>query len=217
MITNKIFYQSLKTKGEKILNSPITFDRLLADCAYEIRNGFLAVYPQGLIINCNFHVQKSIQKKSKSEIKNEEVRANVMSDIKVLQLAQSEEVFKKAADLLISKWERKVPRFTKYFYDNFILKRSNWYEGFSGLSPSTNNGQESSHAKIKLIFTNKKRVSMQEMKVLCGKIVNSWSKDLSFEKPFVTKVEIKEDEEIKAYLWSKNLKIEVLADGNSDR
>lgn len=209
-------FKALKVKGEAILDHEVEFESLLADCAYEIRNGFLAVFPKGLVINCNYHVQASIEKRAKQEIKDVTTRKLVLRDIKILQLSQSKETFQKGSELLIAKWNTKQPAFMKYFEDNFVKQRSNWYEGFSMLSPSTNNALESTNGKIKLLFTNKRRVSMQEMKTLSAKMVKSWSQDLQNEKPFVEKVSFVEREVIDAYLWNKNQNSQVIEDTNDE-
>lgn len=208
--------QALKTKGEAVLQKKVEFDTLLADCAFEIRNGFLLVFPDGWVINCNFHVQQNIQKRAKKDVKDDKNRNLMLSDIKMLQLSQSESVFEKASKLLIKKWNKTLPGFTKYFEENYVKQRSNWYEGIAMLSPSTNNTQESTNGKIKLLFTNKRRITMQEMKNLSADMIKSWSKDLEKEKPFAEKVTFTEQEIVEAYLWMKKKDLDIFNDPDED-
>lgn len=186
-------------------------DFLLADCALEIRNGFLQEFPDATIINCNFHVQSNIDKRLKVEVKDEKERNRLKRDIRILQLSKSKEVFVVGAQLLISKWERQFPNMIKYFKQQYVDQRSNWYEGLAVLTPSSNNAQESTNAKIKMTFTNRRRISMQEMKNLSGEMIKNWSLDLRTEKPFVDKVEYTEKEIIDGYLWAKR-QIEIIKD-----
>lgn len=182
----------------------------MADCAFEIRNGFLSTFPDGTVINCNFHVQKNIEKRAKKDVKDEKKRKQVLSDIKTLQLSQSKEVFDEASKLLINEWKEKTPEFIKYFEENYILQRSNWYEGIAMLSPSTNNALESTNGKIKLLFTNKRRVTMQEMKNISATMIQNWSQDLANEKPFEEKVSFTDQEITAAYIWMKQKDTKVL-------
>jgi hypothetical protein len=183
---------------------------LLADLAYEIRNGFLNVFPDADIIDCNYHVQARIDKKLK-EIKDERQRKLLKRDICILQLCQSKEVFDNAANLFVVKWQAKQAIFVKYFKDTYIDKFCNWFEGNAMLAPSTNVAQESTHAKLKMTFTNHRRVSIQEMKVLAGEIVKNWSLDLKIEKPYQKKIVFTDREIIKGYLWAKK-PIDVIKD-----
>lgn len=206
----------MKNKGQLILKSPVTFTQLLADSAHEIRIGYLSAFPNGTIINCNFHVQKCIEKKGKELVKNEKLWSKILRDIKILQHSQDVEVFKKAAAFLIIKWEKRASSFVSFFKKNYIEQRSNWFEGVSMFAPSTNNAQEATHRVIKSTFTCNRRISVQEMKSLAGVMVKNWSLDLEKIKPFAEKVEQTVEELKEGYKWIKKHKPTVLEDPESD-
>lgn len=201
----------MKDKGEEVLDQRIKIKRLVADLAYEIRNGFLGVFPNGEVIECNYHVQANIDKRLKKDVKNEKDAMLLKKDITKLQLAQSEKVFEKSSRLMVEKWEEKQPAFVDYFKIQYVERHCSWYEGKALLAPSTNVAQESTHGKIKMTFTNRRRVSMQEMKNLSAEMVKNWSMDLITEKPFEKKVIFTEAEVIEGYLWAKQ-KVDVVKD-----
>lgn len=206
------FFQALKTKGEEITNQRIKIRHILSDLAHEIRNGFKRVFPEDSnTIDCNYHVQTNINKRLKIDVKDEKDRQKIKKDISILQLSQNEDVFKKGAQLLINKWKDKYSSFFIFFETQYVNKHSHWYEGLACLAPSTNVAQESTHAKIKMTFTNHRRVSMQEMKILSAEIIKNWSLDLKTEKPYEKKVTYSDQDIINAYLWAKQ-PVEIVKD-----
>ena len=72
-----------------------------------------------------------------------------------MQLLSSEKLFKKAAELIVSKWSKlnsnEINDFFKYFQSTYLSERSfGWYEGHALGHPSTSNSIESTHRHIKL-------------------------------------------------------------------
>ena len=80
-------------------------DTLLSDASEAIRNAFIAVFGESvIIIMCWAHVRRNVVKQL--HLVDEMYREDVMVDIDKLQLASSKEVFNKAKDLLIKNRSR---------------------------------------------------------------------------------------------------------------
>lgn len=182
----------------------------MSDSAWEIRNGFLAVWPDKDLTNCFAHVMMNCDKRMKTEVPDEKERKKIKSDICTLQLCQSEDIFLKAAELFIKKYEVKYNTFTMYFRQQHVNQFPNWYEGKAMFAPSTNNALESRNGKVKQLWTNHRRLPMNEMIVLVDKMINDWSLDL-VQNPFVEAPIYTEDEIIDAYIYAKK-NVEVLED-----
>ncbi|CAF1157053.1 unnamed protein product [Adineta steineri] len=101
---------------------------------------------------------------------------DLMEDIDALQLAQSEQIFTKASNLFIRKWNRKEPTFIEYFQKEWLTSHRGWYEGIQQLTPSTNNGLESNNRVIKDENTFRERLSLSRSKILTFEMVQKWSK-----------------------------------------
>lgn len=127
----------------------------------------------------------------------------ILSDIATLQLSQCAKTFNKGAELFVKKWQNKSAPFVKYFHENYIQQRSNWFEGVAMLKPSTNNGQEATNGLIKRLFTHNMRLPMAEMKTKCATITREWSLNLKNDKPFAENVSYSDDEFAEAYIHAK--------------
>lgn len=178
-------------------------ENLLADAAWQIKNGFIEKWPRAKILMCYYHVAVKVDERLNKEIKDESIRKSAKEDFHTLQLSQSPEVFHKASQLYLKKYEA-YGNFVNYFSNEWLKKNPNWFEGASELKPSTQCAQESTHGKIKQTFTKNERVSMQEMKELSFGIVRNFSLDLLSQKPYesVPKITTKQIED--SYTWLKS-------------
>ena len=136
---------------------------LVADSASAIKNGFDAVFDLVKRVHCWFHVKIAVDKEPNS-IKDKEIRGSIKYDIIQLQdhvkISRSQDAnFKRAAFLLVSKWNDKYrmseyfPQktgFIKYFSNQWLhLKRSGWYYHFLDHIPCTDNALESDNRAFK--------------------------------------------------------------------
>lgn len=185
-------------------------EKLLADAAWQIKNGFLMKFPEALILMCYYHVSVKVDDRIKKEVKDEKIRQELKSDFHQLQLSQNLEVFKKASELFLKKY-RQYQAFTQYFRSEWLEKNPNWFEGASELTPSTQCAQESTHAKIKQTFTHNERTSMNEMKDLSLEIVNNFSLNLKEQKPYELTPKLSDKDLQAGYEWLK-LQPEVMKD-----
>jgi hypothetical protein len=65
--------------------------------------------------------------------------------------------------------------FQKYFHDEYLCKRSGWYEGIANRFPSSNNGLEATNRWIKDQGTLRSRLAMSSMIQFLLNQARSWS------------------------------------------
>ena len=149
---------------------------LMADAAGAITNGFLESSLLKLIrAMCWFHCKNSVDKKLNT-ISDKEIRAEIISDICILQLSQTPSIFEAGIKLFLLKWSNiensEVRDFIIYFEKEWIKQNSNWFEGYNHPknvgAPSTNNGNESINATIKTYETLRARLGMNALITKCN-------------------------------------------------
>lgn len=190
--------------------------KLLADAAWQIKNGFRRKWPDALILMCWYHVSVKVKERAKKDFTNEQVRKDLINDLRLLQLSQNKKVFLQASNLFLKKY-KSSQSFVDYFKAEWLVKNPNWYEGASGTNPSTQCAQESTHGKIKQTFTHNERLSMSEMKNLCGEIVSNFSLDLLNQKKYASSPDISSKEMQIGYEWAKSKQDIVRDPEDSDR
>ncbi|CAF3981206.1 unnamed protein product [Adineta steineri] len=87
-------------------------------------------------------------------------QGDLIEDIDALQLAQSEQIFTKASNRFIRKWNRKESTFIEYFQKEWLTSHRGWYEDIQQLTPSTNNDLESNNKVIKDENTFRERLPL---------------------------------------------------------
>ncbi|CAF0967301.1 unnamed protein product [Brachionus calyciflorus] len=116
-------------------------------------------------VNCWAHAIRSIDKRL--IVFNDKIRKEIRLDIVNMQAIFRDDLFVHATQLFKKKWIEKnyssIKEFIDYFMSQWISKDSGWYEGYvDGLClPSTSNGLESFHDKIKQAL-NRKRLRLIE-------------------------------------------------------
>lgn len=158
---------------------------------------------------CWVNAAKNMRLNLDKYVKNKKINGNMFADIHKLQLAQTDEIFIKAANLFCLKYIEQNS-FIKYFQSEWIQKRSGWHEGVSHHCPSTNNAQEATHRVIKLIQTMRRLKSMAEMKKLLFDIVSEWSVTTSTQ-TFSDSRKITSGDLVDAYIWNKS-NIQIIRD-----
>ncbi len=141
----KFLFSSLKTGAEKILLSTIDPSTLISDAAKSIQNSFKEVFgEEKLVVMCWAHMKKNVSKKVEKFV-TPEFQTEISSDIDILQLSQSDDIFDKASILFLDKWYEET-EFIDYFKAEWLDSNRFWYEGAEKLTPSTNNALESKKA-----------------------------------------------------------------------
>jgi transposase-like protein len=137
---------------------------VLEICSVNISNGFLACFPNSRVIMCWAHPKKNMETKARKFCKKQYLK-QIFEDITKLNLAKSDAVFDKAAELFLSKWAKNV-EFCAYFRKQWLDQNLFWYEGAGPGIPSTNNALESTNASIKREETFRERRGLGEFKVM---------------------------------------------------
>lgn len=187
---------------EKYCKTPMDPDVLVADGSMEIRNGFSDIFPEKKRVMCWAHAAKNMRLALDKYVKNKKTNGNIFADIHKLQLAQTDEIFHKAARLFCQKYNDQNS-FLEYFKSEWVEKRCGWHEGVAHHCPSTNNAQEATHRVIKLIQTMRRLKSMAEMKKLLFDIVFEWSA-LTTTQPFSEATKVTNSDFVDAYIWNKS-------------
>jgi hypothetical protein len=202
----KFIFNSLKNEVARIFNTQISPSTLISDAAKSIQNSFRAVFGEDvLVIMCWAHMKKNVQKKVDSLIPKE-ARQEILADIDSLQLSQSTEVFEKASNLFLKKWNEHK-EFVKYFSAEWLKSNKNWFEGAKKLVPSTNNALESYNRVMKDEDSLRERVSLSRFTVGLIDWIEKWSDNYkSGIKVFKAEPEIDLELWTSSYQWAKSKK-----------
>ena len=126
--------------------------------------------------NCSVHVTSNLEKKLNS-VRDKDIREEIISDIALLQLCESEQVFDAAVTLFMKKWEKEVPEFLLYLKESWLGENKYWFEGSALHIPSTNNGIESTNRVIKRQFTFRERLPVDRFFTVCLDMPQYWSSE----------------------------------------
>lgn len=100
-------------------------------------------------------------------------------DIAILQACLDEEMFRKASELFLKKWnapaDQQVTKFLAYFRAQWVVKNNAWFEGAAPGQPSTNNGIEATNAVIKREHTFRERLPIGHFLHSAIELVEKWS------------------------------------------
>lgn len=128
---------------------------LKADGADAIRNAFKATFNCEKHDMCWAHIRRFVDKKL-SLIDELDDRDEVIADIDLIQLSQTNEIFDKAINIFIKKWIKEKD-FIEYFKKEWFDSHPEWYEGYAVNCLSTNNNLESTNRYIKEFTTIRER------------------------------------------------------------
>ena len=149
---------------------------LLADAAEEITHGYEQVYGEPVYrIYCWIHMERNFKKHlaSKGIGTSQKIIGPIIADLQNIQIQMSETKFKKSASLFATKWQNhydneiqakssQMRDFLKYFEDNWIKKRTGWYEGYAQGYPSESNAIESNNRVLKNEQTMRVRMPVSQ-------------------------------------------------------
>jgi hypothetical protein len=173
----EFLFSSLQKGVEKINSPPIQPNALVADASFAIINAFSNVFSNDHeIIMCWAHMKRNVETKS-TMINDEELEKEIISDIELLQVCESKELFHNSVKLFLKKWatcEQTKP-FLDYFRSEWLEKHPGWFEGMADFIPSTNNALESTNRTIKDTGTFRNRLTLSKFLTFATKIVQNWS------------------------------------------
>jgi hypothetical protein len=190
---------------------------LVSDAAGAIKNAFKNVFSnQNELVTCWAHIKRKIDSKV-SMISDKSIQEEIVSDIELLQLCESCELFDKAIKLFERKWKTQrqtnshLNDFLKYFADEWLVETNRgWYEGVALFVPSTNNALEATNRTIKDDSTFRERFSLSRFLSLATTIVYNWSYERDPTninvKLFASEPTISLNLWTKSYEWAKSSK-----------
>ena len=110
-------------------------------------------------------------------VKDPLTRSSIRADICKIQLCQTKEIFAKAFDLFVKKWNKKEKEFMHYFVEQLCKEGNNgWYEGFSEFTPSTSNSIESTHKVMKDFGKLRSRMALKNFLTdVETSLIHEWS------------------------------------------
>lgn len=157
---------------------------MVSDAADCIHNAIEKVFPNCLHIRCYFHVMKAVKDKinrwkepnEKSQLK--ESWGKIHYSISLLHRTKSFQDFRDLWSLIKVDWEEKIPKtFIEYFDKNYVQnnKKLQWNRMNLIGKNLSNNGLERFHEEIKLSFTEKKVLKLNDFLYKCSRLVKDYS------------------------------------------
>lgn len=131
----------------------------------------------------------------------------IISDVDLLQLSPSIEIFETGVDLFFEKWLDRQRKFCKYFKKVWLQKNSSWYEGYALLLPSHNNALESKNNVIKRKYTLRRRLNIVKFNTQLFKFFIDMSSCYEEDLIYAVTSTIPIEEWTKAIVWAKDKKI----------
>ena len=200
-------FSSLKNSLKELYNFDYKPTTWIADGAEAITNGFKKAFGYNSVdeftrIMCWAHVVKAVEKRLNGI-------DETFSDILNLQKSHCPELFDHLVKLFFEKWNEKkkpdIDKFLSYFKSEWIdSTNKKWYEGAALNIPSTDKGLESINGKIKLIYTLRQRMSVNEYLNNAVFMLRNMSKERVDDKKFCETIEITDDAWVTAYSFIHN-------------
>ncbi len=207
----EFLFSSLQIGLDKIGRPRIEPSALVSDASFAIINAFSNIFPNKHdTVMCWAHMKRAVETKS-AMIEDQELRAEMMDDIELLQICESAKLFHQSVKLFLKKWAKtpSVGPFISYFKSEWLEKHPGWFEGVSLFVPSTNNALESTNRTLK-DKVNRKRLALAVFLSNANKIVSGWSYDRDDSnvnaKNFATEPTISHQLWTKSYQWAKQKK-----------
>jgi len=203
-------FHSLKNAIEKELQHDFSPAILIADAADSITNGFETTFgTEFKRVVCWAHVVRNIVKKMKELRIDEELRNQILNDIRMIQRSESSVIFNASCKLFEKKWNaynsHPVVSFVKYFRVTWVRKGFEWTAATTLRYPVTNNALESVNKSIKDFYTLRKKLVFREFLESLLKIVCDWSTTRNPSSPnfkkYFTDVEVSNDLKKKSIQW----------------
>ena len=153
----QIFMQELRNSCNQDIKTNV-FMSDMADCFY---NAWCTCFSQPLRrLHCSWHVEKSWKNKLNIVVKDEQIRFNIYTLLKVLQNEVDEIKFRKLLQNTLTFMDENASAFGAYFYDNYVKNNKTllWAGCFRiGTSANTNMYAESFHNILKTVYFGKKQ------------------------------------------------------------
>lgn len=201
----EFLFDSLQHGVAKATNSDLKPEKLVADLAIPITNGFDRSFEIDYTrIYCFAHVMMNVEKFNFNDIANKEP---IKNDLRTLQLMSNKQWFDIGWKLFARKWKEDEPEFVDYFEKVYIKMNYNWYEGCADRTPKTNNCLETFNRLMKQQQTMHLRKPLNQFLPQALMIVRERSKAYILDKAPPTKqVTISDQLKLKAWNYSQSAK-----------
>lgn len=202
----KFLFDSLQLGVKAVTNEDLKVDKLIADMAKAITEGFVQSFgsTQFTRIHCFAHVMTNVEKQKFNTSDNKEA---IKADIRKLQLVHSKDLFELGWKFLAGKWKEKEAAFIDYFEKVYIADSCNWYEGVADKIPKTNNCLEVFHRLLKQQQLNYTRKPLDQFIPLALTIVRQRSTAyIQDKKPPTKTVTIDNGLKLKAWEYAQSKK-----------
>ena len=169
--------KALQQAVEKVAGHKYCPSLVMADAApaitVAVRRVFGPTCKRGM---CWAHTIRNVDKEI-DRIPNKEYQDILREDIRLLQLAPAQADFQQATTLWYN-WlsgREDLLQFRDYFWQQWMGDLNGWYEGFSSIHPSTNNGLEAINKVLKDSYTLRDRLPLPRFLDTAKTAVEHWS------------------------------------------
>lgn len=158
--TFTFIFQTLQSTVTQIYYSTYSPGVLLSDPNEDLQTAFVQTFENGKLYLCYESVFKMISKKIDSLKLTKTMKKDIIDDLKILQLSTSDNVFHVGVRLFCEKYNN-FQDFIHYFRTFWVVKNSNWYEGYKGYEniPMSNSAMQAFVTEIKRKNLIRERVS----------------------------------------------------------
>lgn len=170
-------FDSLKMCIDKLNLGQINIESGMGDAAESITAAFECSFPGIKRTYCWYHVSKRFKIMIKKYCEKQ-YRKQLLHDLSIIQLSNSDIEFLYHCHLFILKWSsfsNKCELFCQKFKLKWVEKKPYWYEGSNPMHPSTNNGLESFNKYYKRYVTQHTKKSIKEVITNTMRYINTLS------------------------------------------
>lgn len=173
---------------------------IISDAAPPIINAFYNQFESAESnVVCWAHVKRNLYQKVNN--------ADILSDVDLLQLSPSVEVFETGVELFFIKWESSHKSFCKYFKKVWLQKNNSWFEGYQLLLPSHNNALEAKNNVIKKKYTLRRRLNIVKFNIQLFRFFTDMSSSYEEDLKYAVTSDIPCEAWTQAIVWAKDKKI----------
>lgn len=172
----EFIFAAVKNAVKTIFKIDIMVDVLISDAAKSIHNGFEKVHGKPIVfVMCWAHMRRNIVEKLPTYIRDQKKRFEFLFDLDKLQISQTDNIFDRAANLFVEKWEKVNAKFMEYFVSEWLNKNRYWYEGVRHFTPSTNNALETDNRVMKDEHTLRERYDVAKFRAVLFTMIETCS------------------------------------------
>lgn len=158
-------FDTIKMISSKVNDQEFKLDSFMGDAASCITAAFQQSFPGRARCVCWYHAKKRMNLLVK-KFCEKQFWKEILIDLAVLQISNSELEFNYHSELFINKWKDVsfvCDQFCRKFKKKWLTTLPNWYEGCNSLRPSKNNGLEAFNKYFKRNVTQHIKKNLKEV------------------------------------------------------